>query len=87
MIPKKVKGNIGLIIKGYFNAPQDLSLIHISALGAACLAGLAVGFWKDKQEIIDNFKSGSQFTPTIDEEERRKLLEGWHRAIEAAMKF
>lgn len=58
-----------------------------TALGAACLAGLAVGFWKDKQEIIDNFKSGSQFKPEINEEERSRLLEGWHRGVEAAMKF
>lgn len=70
------------------NCDVHRSLIsETTALGDACLAGLAVGFWKDKQEIIDNFKSGSQFTPTIDEEERSKLLEGWHRAIEAAMKF
>lgn len=58
-----------------------------TALGAACLAGLAIGYWKDKQEIIDNFKSGSQFQPEIGEEERSKLLEGWHRSVEAAMKF
>lgn len=41
------------------NCDVHRSLIsETTALGAACLAGLAVGFWKDKQEIIDNFKSG-----------------------------
>ncbi len=58
-----------------------------TALGAACLAGLAVGFWQDRQEIIRNFKSGSVFEPQLAEKERRALLEGWQRAVQAVMKF
>ena len=70
------------------NCQVERALIsETTALGAACLAGLAVGFWQDKQEIIDNFKSGSRFKPQIDQEERERLLNGWHKAVEATMKF
>lgn len=58
-----------------------------TALGAAYLAGLAVGFWKDKAEIRQNFKSGNAFESQIDENTREICLEGWKKAVEATMIF
>ncbi len=52
-----------------------------TALGAAFLAGLAVGVWKDRNEIrkMDNFDR--IFSPTMDGDEREKLVKGWHKAV------
>lgn len=55
--------------------------IETTALGAAYLAGLAVGFWKDKDEIRQNWTLSRTFTPSMDEERRSKLLAGWHKAV------
>lgn len=55
--------------------------IETTALGAAYLAGLAVGFWKDKDEIRQNWTLSRTFTPSLDEERRSKLLAGWHKAV------
>lgn len=70
----------------------DISGVHIhrpavretTALGAAFLAGLAVGFWKDEQEIIDGWTPDNVYTANMDGEQREKLLKGWHRAVKAA---
>lgn len=53
-----------------------------TALGAAYLAGLAVGFWKSKEEIAENWAMGRQFQNTIDEDQRAKLYKGWKKAVE-----
>ena len=58
-----------------------------TALGAAYLAGLAVGFWKDRNEIRQNYKVGNQFSPMMNEKEKEELLEGWKRAIQATIMF
>ncbi len=55
--------------------------IETTALGAAYLAGLALGFWKSKEEIRENWNLGREFTPTMEDKERAKLLKGWHTAI------
>lgn len=55
-----------------------------TAAGAAFLAGLAVGFFKDRDEILSLCREGGRFSPKMSEEERRKSLEGWHKAVEAA---
>jgi len=52
-----------------------------TALGAAFLAGLGVGFWKDREEIKSLPSSDRKFTPKIPEEEREELLSGWKNAI------
>jgi len=52
-----------------------------TALGAAFLAGLAVGFWKNKEEIINLNTYSASFTPKISTEKRTKLLNGWKNAI------
>ena len=58
-----------------------------TALGAAYLAGLAIGFWKDKDEIAANYKTGSQFEPQMDEEKRQLRIQRWSKAIESVIHF
>ncbi len=58
-----------------------------TALGAAYLAGLAVGFWKDRQEITDRWKADRTFDPQMPEAEADKLYHGWQTAVKAAMAF
>ncbi len=48
-----------------------------TALGAAFLAGLAVGFWESKDDIAKNWKLEEKFDPKMDEGEREKLYRGW----------
>jgi glycerol kinase len=52
-----------------------------TALGAAFLAGMAVGFWKDQNEIRSTWKEDAAFTPAMPEEKRETLLAGWHKAV------
>ncbi len=54
-----------------------------TAAGAAYLAGLAVGFYRDRQEILALLQAGETFTPAMSPEERERLLCGWHRAVKA----
>ena len=63
------------------------SCIETTALGAACLAGLAVGFWKDAEEIRKNWKKEREFVPEITEEYRRKLLKGWKKAVKCTFEW
>ena len=60
--------------------------IETTALGAAYLAGLAVGYWKDKEEIRKNWKVSRAFESSMEEEDqRRRLVKGWKRAIKCAL--
>lgn len=59
--------------------------IETTALGAAYLAGLAVGYWKDRKEICENWNQGREFHPDMEEEEHTKLLRGWHKAVKCAL--
>ena len=59
--------------------------IETTALGAAYLAGLAVGYWKDKEEIRANWKIGHTFEPHMEQEKRNALLKGWKRAVRCAI--
>ncbi|MDR1240219.1 MAG: glycerol kinase GlpK [Treponema sp.] len=52
-----------------------------TALGAACLAGIAVGFWKDQNEIKSRWKCDALFRPAMGEEKRAALLSGWRKAV------
>jgi glycerol kinase len=58
-----------------------------TALGAAYLAGLAVGYWKDQSEIAKQWNIDRTFEPSMSEEKRSKLYEGWKKAVKAAMAF
>lgn len=56
-----------------------------TALGAAYLAGLAVGFYESKEEIKRNWRVDREFTPSISEEQRTQLLSGWEKAVERVL--
>ena len=55
-----------------------------TALGAAYLAGLAVGFWKSKDELASARRLEKEFVPAIPPEKREALLAGWHEAVHMA---
>ncbi len=59
-------------------------MLETTALGAAYLAGLGIGFWKSAQEIETLRQVGQQFTPRMKAAERRALRRGWARAVERA---
>ena len=59
--------------------------IETTALGAAYLAGLAVGYWKDREEICQNWKASRTFSSAMDEDERARLVKGWKRAVKCAL--
>lgn len=58
--------------------------VESTALGAAFLAGLAVGFWCDLEEIRRYYAADRTFLPTISEQERAERLDGWKRAVRCA---
>lgn len=58
-----------------------------TALGAAFLAGLAVGFWKDINEITGIEINHHSFTPVINQEKRQKLISGWEKVVTASKAF
>lgn len=58
-----------------------------TALGAAFLAGLAVGFWKDREEIAALWAVDGIYEPAMDAEQRDRLYAGWQKAVRAAMAF
>ena len=57
-------------------------IIETTALGAAYLAGLAVGFWTSKEELADRWLLDQRFEPEMAEEKRAKLYRGWLKAVE-----
>ena len=61
--------------------------VETTALGAAFLAGLAVGFWKDKDEVKSFWNVDAMFRPTISEKKRRALMDGWHLAVDCALRW
>lgn len=56
--------------------------VETTALGAAYLAGLAVGYWKDRDEIAQNREIEKIFTPKMEKSHRDELYKGWKRAVE-----
>jgi glycerol kinase len=56
-----------------------------TALGAAYLSGLAVGFWRDKADITRNWSLGCRFESTMQQEERSKLQTAWRKAVERSL--
>ena len=61
--------------------------IETTALGAAYLAGLAVGFWKDKDDIRSNWSLERTFAPVMEPKDRDRRLKGWKKAVRAALYF
>lgn len=58
--------------------------IETTAMGAAYLAGLAVGYWRSKEEILANHVIAAEFKPQMGRAKRESLLQGWHNAVKAA---
>ncbi|PIC57810.1 glycerol kinase [Sporosarcina sp. P12(2017)] len=70
------------------NVPVERSTINeTTALGAAYLAGLAVGFWKDRNEIAEYWRLDRPFEPNMEETVREDLYKGWQKAIHATIAF
>ncbi len=59
--------------------------IETTALGAAYLAGLAVGYYESREDITENWILGKEFRAKIGEDHRNKLLSGWKRAVKCAL--
>ncbi|MCR5674537.1 MAG: glycerol kinase GlpK [Lachnospiraceae bacterium] len=59
--------------------------IETTALGAAYLAGLTVGFWRDEAELMQKEQLGRKFAPTMENAKRAELLKGWQKAVRAAL--
>ena len=64
------------------NAPvKRPCCVETTAMGAAYLAGLAVGYWKDKDEVRKNWAIDKVFEPQISAEKREKMVNGWDKAV------
>jgi glycerol kinase len=87
----------GGAVKNDFLMQFQADLLHVpverpeinetTALGAAYLAGLAVGFWESQQKIAEYWKLDEDFEPKMDEADTKKLVDGWHKAVKAAQAF
>lgn len=55
--------------------------VETTAMGAAYLAGLAIGYWKSKEDVIKNWQIDRVFKPVIDTEEKNKKIKGWKKAV------
>lgn len=87
---KRLKADGGASANNYLLQTQaDLTGVQVdrpacvetTAMGAAYLAGLAVGFWKNKEEIARGWKADRSFFPKIEEEVRCRMLKGWQKAV------
>ncbi len=63
------------------NRPQ---CVETTAMGAAYLAGLAVGYWTSKEEVLQNRAESQIFTPAIDMARREQMVKGWNKAVKYA---
>lgn len=61
--------------------------VETTALGAAYLAGLAVGYWANQDEVVANWATSRTFEPTMDETVRTELLAGWDKAVGRTLKW
>ena len=84
--------NVRLLSDGYvqmaiaqadiINAPVKRPyLVETTAMGAAYLAGLAVGYWENKEEVRKNWSIDQIFYPSITEEARKEKIKGWNKAV------
>ncbi|KZE79861.1 glycerol kinase [Paenibacillus elgii] len=70
------------------NVSVDRPVINeTTALGAAYLAGLAVGYWADQSDIVKQWKRDKTFMPNMDDAKRRNLYDGWKKAVHATRAF
>ncbi|MEH7444911.1 glycerol kinase GlpK [Bacillus sp. JJ1122] len=70
------------------NVPVERPVVNeTTALGAAYLAGLAVGYWESQEEIAKQWAIDQSFDPKMSDEDRDQLYGGWKKAVKAAMAF
>ncbi|MEH7546076.1 glycerol kinase GlpK [Neobacillus vireti] len=70
------------------NVPVERPVVNeTTALGAAYLAGLAVGFWESQEEIAKQWAVDRKFDPKMTDDNRNNLYAGWKKAVKAAMAF
>lgn len=69
------------IINAPVNRPQ---CVETTAMGAAYLAGLAVGYWANKEEVIKNWAIDRTFAPEISEDKRAEMVGGWNKAVKCS---
>ncbi len=62
-------------------------LVETTALGAAYMAGLAVGFWNSLEEIETDREVDRIFIPNVNTDKREKMLKGWHKAVRCSMNW
>ena len=58
--------------------------VETTAMGAAYLAGLAVGYWKSKEDVRKNWQIDRTFIPEISDEKREACIRGWNKAVKYA---
>jgi glycerol kinase len=68
-------------------AVQRPACIETTALGAAYLAGLATGYWKDKKEIKENWALSKTFLPQMKQDNREALIRGWKKAVKQSFQW
>lgn len=70
------------------DAPVERPTINeTTALGAAYLAGLAVGVWENKEEIANKWQVDKKFEPQMEDADRKRYYDGWQKAVHATMSF
>ncbi len=70
------------------NVPVERpKVIETTALGAAYLAGLAIGFWNDKEDLIKNWQLDRCFKPNMNSDKRNELYKGWQKAVRCTMNW
>jgi glycerol kinase len=62
-------------------------ITETTALGAAYLAGLAVGYWRNVEEIQKQWQADTSFVPAMQQEKRNELVNGWQRAVRSAISW
>lgn len=62
-------------------------IMETTALGAAYLAGLATGFWKNKEEILQNWQISQEYEPNMVEKERKRKMKNWKKAINRSLNW
>ena len=64
---------------------QRPECVETTAMGASYLAGLAVGFWASKEDVIKNWALDKEFTPAMDADKRAEELKGWKKAVNCTL--
>ncbi len=68
------------------NAPVHRPVcVETTAMGASYLAGLAVGFWSSKQDVIKNWAIDKEFKPDMDASVREQEVKGWKKAVNSTL--